>query len=122
MKKAEMIVRTLLGLLMIVFGPNKFLDFIPMEPANLEVGLTMNAIMGMGVLTVVGIIEVVAGAFLLANKQVGLALFFLAPIAFCAFLFHLVLDPAGIAPAAFFLMGTAFLMYTRKEKFLALMD
>ena len=50
MKKAEMIVRTLLGLLMIVFGPNKFLDFIPLDPASLEVGLTMNAIMGMGVL------------------------------------------------------------------------
>ena len=122
MKNAEVIVRTLLGLLMIVFGPNKFFNFIVMEPSSLEVGETMNVFIGMGILTIVGLIEVIGGALLLANKQTGVALFFLAPIAFCAFLFHLVLDPAGIAGAAFFLVATAFLMYARKDKFLALMD
>lgn len=122
MKKAEMIVRILLGLLMIIFGPNKFFNFIVMEPSSIEVGNTMNVFVGMGILTIVGVIEVIGGALLLANKQTGVALFFLAPIAFCAFLFHLILDPEGITGAAFFLLATAFLMFARKDKFLALMD
>lgn len=117
-----MVVRILLGIMMVVFGLNKFLNFIPMEPANMEVGLTFKALMGMGVLTAAGIIEVVGGALLLTNKQTGLALFFLAPVAFCAFLFHLMLDPAGIGGAAFFLLATMFLMYSRKDKFMSLMD
>ena len=82
----------------------------------------MSAFVGMGILTIVGVIEVIGGALLIANKQTGVALFFLAPIAFCAFLFHLVLDPSGIGGATFFLIATAFLMYARKEKFLGLMD
>ena len=122
MKKAEMVVRILLGLMMVVFGLNKFLGFIPLEPANMEAGVTMKALMGMGVLTVSGIIEVIGGILLLINKQTGVALFFLAPIAFCAFLFHLMLDPAGIGGSIFFLLATAFLIFGRKEKFMALMD
>ncbi len=122
MKKAEMIVRILLGLMMVVFGLNKFLGFIPMEPASMEAGLTFKALLGMGVLQVAGVIEIVGGALLLANKQTGVALFFLAPVAFCAFLFHLMLDPAGIGGAAFFLIATTFLMYSKKDKFMALMD
>ena len=122
MKKAENVVRILLGLLLVIFGPNKFFHFIAMDPSSIEGGLTMNAFVGMGIITVVGVIEVVSGALLLANKQTGVALFFLAPIAFCAFLFHLVLDPQGIAGAIFFLLATGFLMYCHKDKFLALMD
>ena len=122
MKKAENIVRILLGLLLVIFGPNKFFHFIAMEPGSIEGGLTMNAFVGMGIITIVGVLEVIGGAFLLANKQIGVALFFLAPIAFCAFLFHLVLDPQGIAGAVFFLLATTFLMYCHKEKFMALLD
>lgn len=117
-----MVVRILLGLMMVIFGLNKFLDFIPMEPANLEVKLTFKALMGMGVLTAAGVIEVVGGALLLANKQTSIALVFLAPIAFCAFLFHLMLDPAGIGGAAFFLIAVVFLVYSKKDKFIALAD
>lgn len=122
MKKAEMVVRLLLGIMMVVFGLNKFLNFIPMEPANEDVAAAFGALMMMGILPIVGIIEVVGGALLLTNKQTGIALFFLAPVSFCAFLFHLMLDPAGIGGAAFFLIATIFLMYSSKDKFMALMD
>ena len=117
-----MIVRILLGLMLLVFGLNKFLGFIPMEPANLEAGLSFKALMNMGILPIVGILEILGAIMLLTNKQTGVAIFFLAPISFCAFLFHLMLDPAGIGGAAFFLGAIIFLMYNKKDKFMALLD
>ena len=80
MKKAENIVRILLGLLLVIFGPNKFFHFIATDPSTIEGGIAMNAFVGMGIITVVGVLEVIGGAFLLANRQIGVALFFLAPI------------------------------------------
>ncbi|MFT4753708.1 MAG: putative oxidoreductase [Salibacteraceae bacterium] len=122
MKKAEMVVRILLGLMMVVFGLNKFLHFLPMPPSNEDVATVFGSLMMMGIFPIAGVIEVIGGALLLANKQTGIALFFLAPVAFCAFLFHLMLDPGGIGGAAFFLIATAFLMYLKKDKFMGLMD
>lgn len=122
MKKAVMVVRILLGLMMVVFGLNKFLQFFPMPPVNDDVATVFGSLMMMGVLPVAGAIEVLGGILLLINKQTGLALFFLAPVAFCAFLFHLMLDPAGIGGAVFFLVATAFLMYGQKEKFMGILD
>jgi uncharacterized membrane protein YphA (DoxX/SURF4 family) len=122
MKKAEMIVRILLGLMLVVFGLNKFLQFMPMPPPEGDVLTAFTGLMLMGVLPIVGVIEIVGGTLLLANKQTGVALFFLAPVAFCAFLFHLMLDPAGIGGAAFFLLATIFLMYGKREQFMELMD
>tara|TARA_R110002050_G_scaffold80768_1_gene172731 strand:- start:41563 stop:41934 length:372 start_codon:yes stop_codon:yes gene_type:complete len=122
MKKADMIVRILLGLMMIVFGLNKFLHFIPMPPPNDNVVTVFGALMLMGVLPVVAVIEIVGGLLLLLNKQVGVALSFLAPVAFCAFLFHLMLDPAGIGGAVFFLSAVTFLIFTRKNQFKTILD
>lgn len=122
MKKVEMIVRILLGLMLVVFGLNKFLQFMPMPPPEGDVLTAFSGLMAMGIMPVVGVIEVIGGLLLLINKQTGVALFFLAPVGFCAFWFHVILDPAGIGGAAFFLLATIFLMYHRKEKFMALMD
>ncbi len=122
MKKVEMIVRILLGLMLMVFGLNKFLQFMPMPPPEGDVLTAFSGLMVMDIMPIVGVIEVVGGALLLINKQTGVALFLLAPVGFCAFWFHVILDPAGIGGAAFFLLATIFLMYNRKEKFMALMD
>ncbi len=117
-----MVVRILLGLMLVVFGLNKFLQFMPMPPPEGDVLTAFSGLMVMGVMPIVGVIEVVGGTLLLTNKQTSVTLLFLIPVAFCAVLFHVVLAPSGIGPAAFYLLGILFLMYYRKEKFMALLD
>ncbi|MDB9932796.1 hypothetical protein OAD28_08815 [Flavobacteriales bacterium] len=57
-----MVIRILLGLGMIVFGLNKFLEFMPMPEVSPEMGAWMGAIMATGfVMKLVAVIEIVTG-------------------------------------------------------------
>ncbi|MGB0807165.1 MAG: DoxX protein [Salibacteraceae bacterium] len=122
LKKTEIVIRALLGIMLIVFGPNKFLEFLPMAAPEGDTLNAFSSLVALGVIPVVAVIEIIGGMLLIINKQTGIALFFLAPVAFNAFLFHLMLDPAGIAGSAFFLFSVIFLMYMKRDKFVALLD
>lgn len=94
------IVRIALGLALVVFGANKFLHFIPMEPPTGAAGEFMNSLGATGyIFPVVGMLEVVIGALLLLKKWVAFALILLAPISINILLFHLFLDIPGVAVA-----------------------
>jgi len=81
MKIAATIARYLMGLIFVVFGLNKFLNFIPSPPLPGGVpGEFMHAFMVTKYAMLVGSFEVVGGLFLLANRFVPLALAFLAPV------------------------------------------
>ena len=121
MKKVDVVVRVLLGLMMVVFGLNKFLNFMPMEPANENVGAAFGALMMINVLPVVAIAEILAGVLLLLNKAVPFALILLVPIALGALLFHGSIDVAGIVGAVMFSAFTTFLIVRNKEKYLPLL-
>lgn len=98
--KLSMILRILLGLMLVVFGANKFLDFMPHMEMPEPAGNFMMAMMATGyMLKLIGATEVVVGLLLLVNKAVPLALVVLAPVAINMVFFHLFLAPAGIAPA-----------------------
>ncbi len=91
------IARTLLGLVMFVFGLNGFLHFLPQPPLPGPAGAFIGALFGSGYLMyVVKAVEVAVGAALLANRFVPLALVVLAPITVNIVLFHAVLAPAGL--------------------------
>ncbi|KXX68466.1 DoxX family membrane protein [Flammeovirga sp. SJP92] len=115
--KVTIVVRFLLALMMVVFGLNKFLNFIPMPPANDEVSQVFGSLMLMGILPVVGILEVVGGVMLAIKKAVPATLVVLGAIGFNAFLFHATLDPAGIGGAIFFLGMVIYLAYAYRSKF-----
>lgn len=94
------IVRIALGLALVVFGANKFLHFIPMEPPTGAAGEFMNSLGATGyIFPIVGMLEVIIGALLLLKKWVAFALILLAPIAINILLFHLFLDIPGVAIA-----------------------
>lgn len=118
MKKVELVVRILLGLMMFAFGLNKFLHFIPMGEPNPEMANGFGVLMAMGIIPAVAILETLAGVALLTNKQVPLALIILFPIALAAVMFHAAFDPAGIGGSIGFILFTVFLMYQNKEKYL----
>ena len=118
MKRAKMIIRILLGLILVTFGLNKFLLFMPMPPMPEAAGEFMGALVKSGYLMIiVAVVEILAGVMLLVNKFQSLALVIVFPVLLNAFLFHLFLDMAGIGGAVVAMAMTIFLMYGNKESY-----
>ena len=121
MKKAQLIIRILFGLMLVIFGLNKFLQFMPMPPMPEAAGEFMGALVKSGyILVIVAVIEVIAGVLLLINKYQALALIVVFPIILNAFLFHLFLDIAGIGGAFIAITMNVFLFFINKESYSAL--
>lgn len=63
MNKAQLIIRILFGLILVIFGSNKFLHFMPMPPMPEAAGAFMGALADSGYLmTLVALVEIVAGS------------------------------------------------------------
>ena len=118
MDKAKMIVRILLGIMMVVFGLNKFLNFLPpFELAESAQGF-MQALVDSGyIMTIVAIVEIVTGILLLTNKFVPLALVILFPVMLNALLFHLFLDIKGSPGALVAVAMNVFLFFAYKSRY-----
>jgi putative oxidoreductase len=118
MKKAKLVIRVLLGLILVVFGLNKFLNFMPMPPMPDAAGEFMGALVKSGyVMVIVAIVEIVTGILILLDKYQALALVLLFPVLLNAFLFHLFLDLPGIGGALFAILMNSFLLFANKEKY-----
>jgi len=116
--KLTLVVRILLGLILVVFGANKFFNFMPMPPMEGAPGEFMGALVKSGYMfPLIGFTEVVAGILLLINKWKGLALIFAAIISVNIVMFHLALAPAGIGLAAVVAVLNSILMYANWNKF-----
>ena len=115
--KVFMVVRILLGLFVIAFGLNKFLDFMPMPEMSAEAGAYFGALMSAKTLTLVGIVEVVSGLALIFNKYGALMALILMSVAVNAVLFHLMLDPGGIGGAAVLLILNITVIIGYKDKY-----
>ncbi len=118
-EKIVKIVQIILGLLLIVFGANKFLNFMP-SPENMPQSATdfMAAINHTGYLfKFIGFVEIVSGILILINKWVPFALLLIAPIIVNIILFHLVLDLGSIMPGAVILILIVYLFYYYWNKF-----
>jgi hypothetical protein len=111
--------RILLGLTFFVFGLNGFLNFLPQQ-SNIPDGALAFA----GALLKTGYMfpllkstEVIAGALLLSNRFVPLALTLLAPIVVNIFAFHAMLAPAGVGLAAVIAALEVYLTCAHREAF-----
>ena len=117
-KKVYLAIRIIAGLMLVVFGSNKFLGFIEMQPGSLEMGVFMTALFQSGYLMkLVAVVEIVAGLSFLANKYVALMAVVLMPVMLNAFLVHLFLDPSGIAGATVLLVFTILIMLENKGRY-----
>ncbi len=113
-----MVLKILFGLGLIVFGLNKFLDFMP--PLVLEGGAAdfIGALVGSGYMwQFIALVEIIAGVLLVANKFVPLALVIVFPVMLNALMFHLFLDIKGIAPAFIFNALNIYLFFANKERY-----
>ena len=116
--KITMVLRILLGLILLVFGLNKFFNFMPMPPIEGPPGDFMAALGKTGYMfPLIALTEIVAGALLLINKWKGLSLILTAVISVNIVAFHLVLAPAGIGLAAVVAILNIVLIYANWNKF-----
>ncbi len=123
MKTTKIIARVLLGLMLLVFGLNGFLQFMPMPEMSAEAGELMGALAKAGYFfPIIAIVEIVVGALLLINKYTAIALIVLFPIMLNALLFHLFLDLAGIGAAALAITLNVFLFITNMDKYKELLQ
>lgn len=112
------IVRILLGIVLVVFGANKFLRFIPMETPTGSAGDFLNSLNATGyIFPIVGILEVIIGGLLLLKKWVPFALILLAPISINILLFHLFLDIPGIVVSMVVVVFNSILIYKNWPQF-----
>lgn len=122
MKLLKTVLSILLGLPLVIFGLNGFLQFMPMPAMGPEAMAFMGAIASTKFFfPIIGLVEVVAGLLLVVRKAVPLALILVFPIILCATLFHLGLDMGGIGLALICLILNAILMFLHKESYKSLL-
>jgi len=123
MNKATLIVRSLVGLIFVVFGLNGFLNFLPMPAPAPAAGKFYMALMATGYfLPLLKITEIVAGTMLLSNKLPALGIILLAPIIVQIFFFHAVLDPAGLAMPVFLVLAEGFLGFSYLKSYKGVLE
>jgi len=122
-EKLVTVVRYLLGLVLLVFGLNYFLKFMPMGEMPAGAGAFMGALMATGyMMPVVKVLEVAIGAMLLLNKKVPLALVLLVPLSVNFVLFHIFLAPAGGVPAYVIAVFNIYLIEMNWDNFKPLLE
>ena len=106
------IVRFLLGILLVIFGFNKFIELIPSPAMPENAANFIKSLVDTGyILPVVGAFEIFIGILLLAKRWVPFALILLAPISLNILLFHLFLDMPGIRGAILVTTLTGIMIY-----------
>jgi putative oxidoreductase len=120
---AEKITRVLLALILVIFGLNKFFNFLPMPPMPEAAQGFMGALIETGYLMLfVAIIEIISGIFLLLNRYSTLILILIFPVLLNAFLFHLFLDLKGIGGALLTISLNIFLIVRSFDKYKILLS
>lgn len=108
------IVRFLMGLPLVVFGLNGFLNFIPPPEGGLppEAAHFSEALVRSGyMMPLIGATQMIVGVLLIINRFVPLALLLFAPFIVNAIAFHLALERGGLVPAGVFLAFELYLAW-----------
>ncbi|SDS05314.1 DoxX protein [Formosa sp. Hel1_31_208] len=116
--KVFMVLRILLGLFVLVFGLNKFMEFLPApEGMSEDAGVYFGALVNSKTMVLVAIVEIVAGLALIFNKFGALFALILMSVSVNAVLFHAVLDPGNIAGAAVLLVLNIVVLFGYKNQY-----
>jgi uncharacterized membrane protein YphA (DoxX/SURF4 family) len=116
------IARILFALPMVLFGLNKFLQFIPSPELNESAGELIGIYKESGFLYLIGALELLGGICLLINKFVPLVLITLIAIMLNAVVFWLLHDHSGIVPPTVILVIGLFNVYFVRDRFTSLLS
>lgn len=115
--KVFMVLRILLGLFVLFFGANKFLNFLPPMEMGDAAMTYFGALSSTQTLTVVAIVEILAGLALIFNKFGALMSVILMSVSVNAVLFHATLEPGAIGPALVMLVLNILMLIGYKDKY-----
>jgi putative oxidoreductase len=122
MSKVIVVARILLGALFVLFGANFFLHFLKMPMPTGDAGTYMGVLFMHHFLYVVGALQLVGGLLLLVGRFVPLGLVLLGPVIVNIILYHLLLEPVGIAPGVLVTILELFLLFAYRKSFRGLFD
>ena len=115
--------RFVFGLVVLVFGLNGFLNFMPLPPPPPQAGAFMGALAAtVYMFPLIKGIEVIVGVLLLSNRFVPLALALIAPNVVNIVLFHAVLAPAGLPVALLVLALELYLAWAYRGSYRAMLQ
>jgi len=114
--KVTNILRYVLGVFILIFGINKFANFLPPPEISGDGATLMGIYVTSGFFMIIGVLEIVAALGLLANKFVPLSLTIITAIMFNALVFHLLHDPAGSPGAVVGLLLSLALVYGYRDR------
>ena len=118
MKILTLIARLLLGLIFVVFGLNGFLNFLSMGPMPSGLaGQFIGALVLSHYFWVVAALQIAGGALLLVNRFVPLGLVLLGPVIVNIILYHVALNPTGIALAIVVVILWLIVFYGHRQYF-----
>ena len=115
--KVFMVLRILLGLFVLVFGLNKFFQFIPMDEPSGDAGAYFGALMSTKTMLLVALVEILSGLALIFNKFGALMAIILMSVSVNAVMFHASLDPGNIGGAAIMLLLNIAVLIGYKDRY-----
>jgi uncharacterized membrane protein YphA (DoxX/SURF4 family) len=116
--KVFMVLRIVLGLMLLVFGLNKFFHFMPDFQGLSDTAMAyLGGLASSNTFKLIAIVEILSGLALIFNKYGALMSLILMSVSVNAVLFHAVLNPANIVPAIILLVLNILVVYGYKAKY-----
>ena len=120
--KVDAIMRIVLGLLLLVFGANRLLHFLPEPPWPPNASAFLQALDRTGFMfPLIAGSDVISGALLLVNRLVPVALVGALPVLLNALLFHVFLAPGTMLFAVLAFVLDVALIVRRRRGFQSLL-
>jgi uncharacterized membrane protein YphA (DoxX/SURF4 family) len=122
MTRVILVARIVLGLLFFAFGLIGVLNLVKAQLPAGDAGVFVGVLMTHGYMKFVSLLEVIAGLLLLVGRFVPLGLVILGPILVNILLYHILLEPQGVAIGAVATVLEIFLIWAYRLSFRGLFD
>lgn len=110
------------GLMLLIFGLNTFLQFMPMPQASEQMSAYTYALFSTGfIFPIIATIEIIAGIAFIINKFTSLMAILIMPIMLNALLAHIFLDLSGIGASLFITLTIIIVMIRNKDRYASLL-
>ena len=116
MSRTLTVTRVLLGSTFVVFGLDGLFHFFPLPPMPAAARAVIATLVSYRLFHAVKALEIAAGALLLANRRVTLALLLLTPVLFNIAWFDAFLDPASLPVVALLVGLVGLQLWSRRDR------
>jgi putative oxidoreductase len=116
--KVFLALRIIFGIFLLIFGSNKFLNFMPAPDDMPEAVMTVfTALTSTKTIILVGAVEILSGLSLIFNKYGALMMIILMSVSVNAVLFHINVAPDTVAGAAVLLILNLVMLYGYRDAY-----